>query len=92
MISPIQTLEDEVSDEEFLPCWTCQVFTLHYILFGGNAKTTLILSDGYRRAVTSDKFCEQTAIEIGKGVLKGILRSADLVNECIYMYSFWLMG
>ena len=68
-----------MSDEVFLPCWICQVFTLHYLIFDGNAKT--ILSDGYWSAVTSDKLCDQTAIRIGKGMPKGILRSADLVNE-----------
>ena len=47
------------------------------LLFDGNAKTMLILSDGYWSAVTSDKFCDQAAIRIGKGVPKGILRSAD---------------
>ena len=45
--------------------------------------TMLILSDGYWSAVTSDTFCNQTAIRIGKGVPKGVLQSADLVNECI---------
>ena len=33
--------------------------------------------------VKSDKLCDQTANRIGKGVPKGILRSADLVNVCI---------
>ena len=28
--SPIETAEDQVSDEVVLPCWTCGVFTLHY--------------------------------------------------------------
>ena len=60
-----------------------KVFTLHYLLFDGNAKTMLILSDGYWRAVTSNKFCDETAIRIGKEVPKGILRSADLVNGFI---------
>ena len=54
------------------------MFTLHYILFDGNAKTMLILSDGYWSEVTSEKLCDQTAIRI-----KGILRSAELVNYCI---------
>ena len=70
-----------MSDEVFLPCWICQVFTLHYLIFDGNAKTMMIFSDGYWSAVTSDKFCDQTAIRIGKRMPKGILRSADLVNE-----------
>ena len=61
------------------------VFTLHYLLFGGIAKTMLLLSDGYWSAVRSDKFCDQTAIRIGKGVPKGIQRSADLVNECLFV-------
>ena len=68
MRSPIETTEDEVSDEVFLPCWICQVFTYHCLLFYGNAKTVLILPDGYWSAVTSDKFCDQTAIRIGNGV------------------------
>ena len=77
-----------MSDEVFLPCWTCQVFTLHYLLFDGNAKTMLIFANGYWSAVTSDKLCDQTAIIIGKGVPKGILRSADLVIECISHVQF----
>ena len=81
-----------MSDEVFLPCWIFQVFTLHHLLFDGNAKTMLILSDGYWSAVTSDKFCDQTAIRIGKGVRKGILRSADLVNECISHVQFLIEG
>ena len=36
--SSIKTAEDEVSDEVFLPCWICQVFTLHYLLFDGNER------------------------------------------------------
>ena len=67
--SLIETAEDEV----FLPCWICQVFTLHYLLFDGNATTMLILSDGYWTAVTSDTLCDQSPIRIGKGVLKGKL-------------------
>ena len=81
-----------MSDEVFLPCWICQVFTLHYLLFDGNAKTMLILSDGYWSAVTSDRFCDQTAIRIGKGVPKGILRSAELVNECVSHVQFLIDG
>ena len=85
--SPIETAEEEeVSDEVFLHCWICQV------LFDGNAKTMLILPDGYWSAVTSDKFCDQTAIRIGKGVLKGTLQSADLVNECISHVQFLIDG
>ena len=41
----------------------------------------MILSDGYWNAASSDKSCDQTAIRIGKGALKGIILSADLVNE-----------
>ena len=70
-----------MGDEVFLPCWICQVFTLHYLFFDGNAKSKLILSNGYWSVVIFDKFCEQTAIRICKGVSKGIVRSADLVNE-----------
>ena len=81
-----------MSDKVFLPCWIFQVFTLHYLLFGGNAKTMLILSDGYWSAVTLDEICDQTAIRIGKGVPKGILRSADLVNECISYVQFLIEG
>ena len=44
----------------------------------------LILSDGYWSAVTSDNLCDQNAIRICKWVPKGILRSADLVNEYYY--------
>ena len=29
-LSPIETAEDEVSDEVFLPCWIFQVFTLRW--------------------------------------------------------------
>ena len=36
---------------------------------------------GYRNAVLSDQFSEQTVIKIGKGGLKGIMLSADLVSE-----------
>ena len=74
-------------DEVFLPCWI-----LHYLLFDGNAKTVLIWSDGYLSAVTSDKLCYQTAIRIGKGMPKAILRSADLVNECISHVQFLIDG
>ena len=56
------------------------------LIFDGNAKTMLILSGGYWSAVTSDKFCDQTAIRIGKGVPKGIQRSAELVNVCIAQF------
>ena len=86
--SPIETAEDEV----ILSCWICQVFTLHYLLFDGNATMMLILSDGYWTAVTSDTLCDQTAIRIGKGVPKGMLRSADLVNECISHVQFLIEG
>ena len=83
-----------MSDEEFLPCWICQVhvFTLHYLLLDGNVKTMFILSDGQWSAVTSDTFCDQTVIRIGKGVPKGLLRSADLVNECISHVQFLIEG
>ena len=70
-----------MSDEVFLPCLICQVLALRY--FDGNAKTMLILSDGYWSAVTSDNLCDQTAIRISKGVPKDKLRSAELVNEYI---------
>ena len=73
----------------FLPCWICQVFPLHYLVFDGDTNTTLILSDGYWSAVTSDKV---TAIKIGKGVPKCILRSADLVIECISHVQFLIEG
>ena len=46
-------------------------------------KTMLILFDGYWNAVSSEKFCDQTAIRIRKGAIKGILLSADLVNKWI---------
>ena len=52
----------------------------------------LILSDGYWTAVTSDTLYDQTAIRIGKRVPKGILRSADLVNECISHVQFLIEG
>ena len=48
----------------------------------------LIQSDRYWSAVTSDKICDQTAIRTGKGMPKFILRSADLVNECISFVQF----
>ena len=79
-------------DEVFPPCSICHVFTLHYLLFDGNAKTVLIWSDGYCSEVTSDKLCYHTTIRIGKGVPKGILRSADLVNECISHVLFLIDG
>ena len=56
--NPFKTAEDEV----FLPCWICQVFILHYLLFDGDATTMLILSDGYWSAVTSDKLCDNNSI------------------------------
>ena len=52
----------------------------------------LILSDGYLSAVTSDKFCDQTAIRISKGVPKDKLRSAELVNEYISRLQFLIDG
>ena len=52
----------------------------------------LILSDGYWSAVTSDKFYDQTAIRITKVVPKDILRSAELVNECISHVQFLIDG
>ena len=81
-----------MSGEVFLPCWVCQVFTLHYLLFDRNAKTMLILSDEYWSAVTSDKFCDQTAIRICKRMPKDILQSADVVNECISHVQFLTKG
>ena len=39
--------------------------------------------DGYWNAVSADQFGEQTAIKIGKGALKGMTLSADLVSEWI---------
>ena len=39
--------------------------------------------DGYWNAVSADQFGEQTAIRIGKGALKGMTLSADLVSEWI---------
>ena len=39
--------------------------------------------DEYWNAVSSEQFGEQTAIRIGKGRLKGITLSADLVSEWI---------
>ena len=81
-----------MSDVVFLPCWICQVFTLHYLLFDGNAKTMLILSDGYWSVFTSDKFCDQTAIITSKGVPKVTLRSAEFVNECISHVQFLIDG
>ena len=52
------------------------------------------LSDGYWSAVTSDsdKLCDQTAIRISKGVPKDILRSAELVKECISHVQFLIDG
>ena len=54
----------------------------------------LIVSDGYWSTVTSDRFCDQTAIRIGKGVPKGVLRYADmvLVNKCISHVQFLIEG
>ena len=79
-----------MSDEVFFPCWICQVSALRY--FDGNAKTMLILSDGYWSAVTSDKFCDQTAFRISKGVPKDKLRSAVLENEYISRVQFLIDG
>lgn len=39
--------------------------------------------DGYWNAVSSDQFGEQTAIKIGKGALKGMTLSSELVCEWI---------
>lgn len=39
--------------------------------------------DGYWNAVSADQFGEQTAIKVGKGALKGISLSPDLVAEWI---------
>ena len=52
----------------------------------------LILSDGYWSAVTSDKFCDQTALRISKEMPEDILRSAELVNECISYEQFLIDG
>ena len=38
---------------------------------------------GYWNAVSADQFGEQTAIKIGKGGLKGMTLSAELVSEWI---------
>ena len=40
----------------------------------------------------TDTFCDQTAIRLSKWVLKGIRRSADLVNECISHVQFLING
>ena len=37
--------------------------------------------DGYWNAVSADQFGGQTAIKIGKGALKGMTLSANLVSE-----------
>ena len=37
--------------------------------------------DGYWKVVFADQFGEQTAIKIGKGALKGMTLSANLVSE-----------
>ena len=63
-----------------------------YSHYDGNAKTMLILSDGYWSAVTSDKFCDQTALRISKEMPEDILRSAELVNECISYEQFLIDG
>ena len=39
--------------------------------------------DGYWNAVSADQFGEHIAIRIGKGALKGMTLSADLVSEWI---------
>ena len=39
--------------------------------------------DGYWNAVSADQFGEQTAIKIGKGALKGMTLSSELVSEWI---------
>ena len=46
-----------------------------------------LLQDEYLNAVSSDHFGEQTAIRINKGALKGMILSADLVNEWINIFS-----
>src|SRR6478609_6874294 len=40
-------------------------------------------NEGYWNAVSGDQFGEQTAIKIGKGALKGMTLSAELVSEWI---------
>ena len=39
--------------------------------------------DGYKNAISADQTGEQTAIEIGKGSLKGMTLSAELASEWI---------
>ena len=66
-----------MSDVVCLPCWLLPGIHITLLIIDGNAKTMLLLPDGYLSTVTSDKFCDQTAIRNGKGVPKGIQRSAD---------------
>ena len=61
----------------------------HYLLEMASvpcdAKVNLVClhHSGYWNAVSADQFSEQTATKIGKGGLKGMTLSAELVSEWI---------
>ena len=63
---------------------TQYLFEIHAL--GDVAKVDMVCwhshdNDGYWNAVSADQFGEQTAIKVGKGALKGISLSPDLVAE-----------
>ena len=62
----------------YLTYYLLEMYTLE-----DTAKVDLVCqhSAGYWNTVSADQFGEQTAIRIGKGGLKGITLSADVVSE-----------
>ncbi len=78
-------------DEVFLSCWPCSVFSLShpYLLdmrtLDTEANVDLVCRHhaGYWNAVSADQFGEQTAIKMGKGGLRGVTLSPELVSEWI---------
>ena len=61
-------------------------YLTHYLLeMQSESKADIVCRhhNGYWNAVSADQFGEQTAIKIGKGALKGMTLSAELVSEWI---------
>ena len=61
-------------------------YLTHYLLeIQSESKADIVCHhhNGYWNAVSADQFGEQTAIKIGKGALKGMTLSAELVSEWI---------
>ena len=69
-----------------MKCMMQYFFHTHYLLemqSGSKADIVCRHHNGYWNAVSANQFGEQTAIKIGKGALKGMTLSPELVSEWI---------